>query len=425
LEILGQLDILGLLVLALAGLFMVYLAVTSKVHGLFFFLVLGASLTGSTVSLFDNLGSIMRWIAALLLVLSALLLKRINVPLGPLLFLGYVAFGFIFLFFSNSDNYQFQRGALLIVVAAAVPLAYGNQSWRTFQLSLIGTAIIATAYSAYNFASLPGHLGDATRLSGYVKGTPWFAMVLGGLLPFSLWGFWNAPSRGLRLISGTGFLLGTIMLVFSGQRAGTIAGLLGVTPLLLTNLSRRKTMGWAVLMLIVLSSLGFYFFRQSSGERMDFLLRRYDRAAGINDRDVIWGEAIAEINKNPLLGRGTGGAETFYTISFHNTWLEVWYNTGLPGLVLFVAAQIYFFRRIYLLGRSHRDPEARSILALAMGYMLGFLVLCMFESIGAGASNANIVLYLFLGVLVSKNDLLGSFAQRGGDSETASEATPA
>jgi O-antigen ligase len=424
-EILNQLDVLGLLVLALAGLFMVYLALTSKVYALFFFLVLGASLTGSKVSLFDNLGSIIRWIAVLLLFLSSLFLKRISLSLGPLLCLGYAAFGFIFIFFSISDSWQYQKSVLLIVVAAAIPLAYGNRSWRTFRLSLFAVAIAATIFSIYNFMSLPGHLNEAVRLSGSAKGAPWFAMVLGGLLPFSLWGVWNISSRVLRLMFGAGFLLGTITLIFSGQRAGTVAGLLGAVPLILMNFRSRKTVGWTILTLIALSSLGFFLLQQSSSERKDFLVSRYERKAGTSGREAIWEEAMAEINKNPLAGRGTGAAEQIYGESFHNSWLEVWYNTGLPGLILFIAAQIYFFYRIYFLGRSHKDPEARSVLALAMGYMLGFLVLCMFESVGAGASNINVILYLFLGVLVSKKMLLESPVQRDVDSETLTEAEAA
>jgi O-antigen ligase len=409
LEIIRQLDTLGILILASVAVFLAYLALTNKVYALFFFLVFGASFTGSTVPIFENLGSITRWVAVLLLLLSSLFLKRMTMPLGSMLFLGYVAFGFIGLLFSGSDSWQFQRTALLIAVAVAIPIAFGDRPWRTFQLTLIGIAGVATIFSIYNFTSLPAHLGEAARLSGYAKAAPWFAMVLGSLLPFSLWGFWNAPSRALRLISGAGFFFGTITLVFSGQRAGTVAGLLGVAPLLWLNLKKRKTMGWTVLILILVSLMGFFIFRQSSTERMDFLLRRYDSAAGLSNREEIWEEARAEIGRSPLLGRGTGAAERVLSYSFHNTWLEVWYNTGLPGLVLFLAAQIYFFYRVNLLRRSFKDPEAQSVLALALGFMLGFLALCIFESVGAGASNVNIVLYIFLGVFLSSRSLFEEF----------------
>lgn len=411
LEILRHLSVLALAALALIALVMAYLALTHKVYALFLLLVFGASLVGSANPLVDNLSSITRWAAILLLLLSSLLLGRMRVQLGPLLFLGYVALGFVFLLFSTSDSWQFQRSALLIVVATAIPLAFGDTDIQVFQRSLVGIAVIATLFSAYNFSSLPGHLREAVRLSGYAKAAPWFSMVLGGLVPFSFWGLWRAPTRALRLICGAGFLLGTITLVFTGQRAGTMAGLLGVVPLLLLNLRQRKTMGWTALALILLSLLGFLLFQQSSSERVNFLLSRYNHQAGLSNREQIWGQALTEINRSPLLGRGTGAAETVLSYSFHNTYLEVWYNAGLPGLFFFIAAQVYFFYRIHLLSRIVEDPDGQSILALAFGYMLGFLLLCIVESVGAGASNVNVVLYIFLGVLVSKNDLFGLFAQ--------------
>ncbi len=422
LEILRQLNVMALAALALLGLVMIYFALTSKVYVLFFFLILGASLVGSANPLIENFSSITRWVAILLLLLSSLLVGHIRVQLGPQLFLGYVAFGFVFLFFSNSDSWQFQRSVLLIVVATAIPFAYGDRPLRIFQHSLVSIAIVATVFSVYNFASLPGHLSEAGRLSGYTKAAPWFSMVLGGLLPFSFWGMLEVPFRWLRIVVGAGFALGFITLVFSGQRAGTIAGLLGVIPLLLMNLRQRKAIGWMALALIFLSVLGYALFQQSSPERIQFLMNRYDREAGLSDREWIWEEALAEINKSPLLGRGTGAAETILISSFHNTYLEVWYNTGLPGLVFFVAAQIYFFCRIVFLIRLIKDRTRRFFLALAFGYMLGFMALCFVESTGAGASNVNIILYLFLGVLVSKKELFETFARQERSGEEAPTA---
>jgi O-antigen ligase len=115
--------------------------------------------------------------------------------------------------------------------------------------------------------------------------------------------------------------------------------------------------------------------------------------------------ALSEIAKNPFWGHGMGAAETVISFSFHNAYLEVWYNTGILGLFLFLTSQFYFIYRIFYLNRVSKDPEIKSTLALALGYMLGFIVICIFESTGAGASNINIILYLFLGVLVSNNRL--------------------
>jgi hypothetical protein len=42
--------------------------------------------------------------------------------------------------------------------------------------------------------------------------------------------------------------------------------------------------------------------------------------------------------------------------------------------------------------------------------MLGFVVLCAVESVGATASTLGLILYLFLGVMVSNDDLFTSTA---------------
>ena len=91
--------------------------------------------------------------------------------------------------------------------------------------------------------------------------------------------------------------------------------------------------------------------------------------------------------------------------SFHNSYLEVWFNTGILGLILFLISQFYFIYRTIYLWRISEDPEVMSVLALALGYMLGFIVVCSFESSGAGASNINLILYLFFGAVVSNNHL--------------------
>jgi O-antigen ligase len=266
-------------------------------------------------------------------------------------------------------------------------------------------SVAATIYSLLNFISLPAHLSEAERFAGYSLGAASFAMVLGGLLPFTFWGLWGANNRAVRIVCGVGFLFGSVTLVLSGQRTGTVAGLLGLIPLLFTFL-QRKTIGWLAFAITLAFSLGYILLQYSSGELANFLSSRYSLDQGLSGREAIWSEAFSGIANNPLLGRGIGAAETLIDGSFHNAYLEIWFNTGLAGLLLFLASQCYFVYKIIYLRRISEDPETRSILALALGYMMGFIVMCMFESPAAGASNLNLILYLFLGVLVSNNHLV-------------------
>jgi O-antigen ligase len=321
------------------------------------------------------------------------------------LFWGYVFLGFVFLFRATDFNWQFQRSMLLLLVAAAIPVAYGDKSYKVFELSLIVIALAATIYGCLNFASLPSHLSEASRFSGFAKKAPAFALVLGGLLPFAFWAVWNAESKAVRIACGLGFLAGMVTLALSGQRAGTIAGVLGLLPMIIITMISKKNIRWSLALIILLFLLGMFFIQQTSTERVAFLLSRYRSESGLSNRELIWETALSEISKEPFLGQGTGSAEQVVSSSFHNAYLEVWFNTGVLGLTLFIAAQGYFLYRIFYLMRLNKDPKAQSIMALALGYMIGFLGVCLVESAGAGASNVNLILYLFLGVLVSSNAL--------------------
>jgi len=288
-----------------------------------------------------------------------------------------------------------------------MPFAYSNENYKSLRLSLVSISIAGAIFSLLSFLSLPSHLGEAEQFAGFTKKATQFSQILGGFLPFTLWSLWWANHIAIKTACASGFFLGVVSLILGGTRAATIAGLLSIFPLLLT-FANRKNIKWLLFLVIPPLLLGYILFQHSSVERMNFLLERYSIDAGLSDREIFWKKSFSEIDKNPLLGRGIGAAENVLSDSFHNAYLEIWFNTGLFGLLLFLASQICFLYRIAYLARISNVSEIRSVLALVLGYMIGFIFMCIFESIGAGASNLNMILYLFLGVLVSNNRLAGA-----------------
>jgi O-antigen ligase len=262
-----------------------------------------------------------------------------------------------------------------------------------------------------NFFLLPGQLSDPTRFSGLAKGAASFAATLGAMLPFAFYGFLQEKKTLLKFVYGAGFLIGAITLVFTGQRAGTIAGVLGIIPLMAV-IWKKKNFGWFVLLAIGIIIAGLLFLQQTSFARQNFLVSRYSLGWGLSGREAIWGKALSEIGESPFIGHGIGAAEQVISSSFHNAYMEIWFNAGILGLLSFVAAQVYFFLRFLSFLGKVKNPEQLEILALALGYFMGFLVLCIFESIGAGASNVNLMLYIFLGVMVSNLELFKSDVDR-------------
>ncbi|HSL42301.1 MAG TPA: O-antigen ligase family protein [Anaerolineales bacterium] len=407
LDNLNRLGAAGYILLVFIGFLMVYLTLSNRVNIILPFIVLSAAFVGSSISIIDSLSPVSRWITIFLLLLSGVMQSKMKVSLGGFLFWMYVFFGFVSLFGADAFLWQFQRSVLLIIVTLGISLAYGDKPIETYKSTLIFIAIGATIFSVINFILLPNQLRDPSRFAGFARGAASFAMTLGGLLPFILYGFSQTKSAILKIIFGIGFLAGAITLIFTGQRAGTIAGLVSLVPLLIF-VRHSKNFLWSVMLAVAIVVAGQLLLERTSYARLDFLMSRYSFDAGLSNRETIWQLALDEISKNPIGGRGIGAAEQLRSNSFHHTYLEVWYNTGLLGLVFFVAAQIYFFLRTLITMLSIKDPEKVAIMALALGYFMGFLVLCFVESTGAGASNANLILYIYLGVLVSNLELFRS-----------------
>jgi O-antigen ligase len=120
---------------------------------------------------------------------------------------------------------------------------------------------------------------------------------------------------------------------------------------------------------------------------------------------MIWEAALSEIAKSPILGRGVGAAETVISSSFHNAYLEVWFNTGFIGFLFFITAQFYFLLRIIFMSLVNKYSEVKSTLALSLGYILSFMLMSLVESTGSTASSVNLILFLFIGVYISSNEL--------------------
>jgi O-antigen ligase len=424
LVLVSRLDLLDVAALLAAGSLLIYCVLSNRVYAVMFMLVLSASLVGTAIPVIEGIASLVRWLALLLLLFTGLLFSRVEISVGLLLFWGYVFFGLVSMFRAISITWQIQRGFLLLLVAAAISVGYGGRSYRTHKATLGLIAIVGMFFAVLNVVTLPSQLADPGRFAGYSKSPPALTVILGSLLPFLFWGLLSFKSRALRMILGLGLLCGIATLVLSGQRAGTIAGLVSLIPLALTTMKRKENTVWSVSLVIALVMLAFFLIQHASQEKMDFLLSRYRLDSGLSNRNLIWQLAFSEIRASPLLGRGLGAAEWVISSSFHNAYLEVWFNAGFLGLGLFVASQAYFFLRIQRLNRRLTDPKSKSVLALALGYMLGFVVLCVFESVGAGASNLNVILYLYLGVLVSGGSLFEVASPPLSDRSLSSSSRP-
>ena len=400
-ETIRHLELIDLTFLSLMLAIAFYITINKKVHILVFLLIFSASLVGSTIPVVGHIAPVIRWVVIFLLLFLGLIGRRLKITFGYLLFWGYAFLGFIFLLFAINFNYQLQRSVLLIGVGFIMPLIFNNIDLKSIHLSMEGVAVAGSTFNFLNFVLLPSNLGTVSRFSGFAKSAPSFALFIGALLPFTLWGLWK--SKGLvKVVCWFGFVSGFITLIFSGQRTGTLAGIVSLPPLLLLMQNRKSNLRLLILMIFILL-ISLLIISISNESRNEFLLERYSLQSGLTGRVALWQKAFSEIGKNPIIGRGTGAAEMIISSSFHNAYLEVWYNTGVFGLILFLSSQLLFLCQSLYLSIKSTDTEIKAISMLAFGFMIGFVISCIFESIGASASSVNILLYLFLGFLVTSN----------------------
>lgn len=394
---LGVVDILFLLLVAGVT---IYLAIIRQIPSLFFILILSASLVGTTIPILGNIAPVIRWLAMLVLFFVGLTRGKLDVSVGYLFFWGYVLIGLLSLFQAVLLDYQIQRSVLLIIAATLSPLVFSKREFQSFKLSLEAISVAAAIFCLINFLGLPDMLGISGRFSGLVKSAASFALTLGEMLVFTLWGIWRAKGW-VRILCSLGFITGIVTLVFSGQRTGTIGGLLALIPLYML-MQNRKTIGWSLLFTFAMFTALVLTFAFTDASRIDFLLLRFNPNYGLSGRDWVWQLATSAIYQNPIVGRGTGAAEMFFVSSFHNAYLEVWYNTGFLGLMFFVVSQLYFLYKSIEMAFGNYSLEIKAAGMLALGYMIGFLAINFFESVGAGASSVSLLLYLFLCFLASQ-----------------------
>lgn len=138
----------------------------------------------------------------------------------------------------------------------------------------------------------------------------------------------------------------------------------------------RRLIGFIALMMvspvIVLSAVSKFWLRLFD---FDKWFISFMNKSLFSSRDEIWGQALAEIGKSPLLGAGGGATMTiaeYGALSIHNLFLQVTYQVGLLGLVVLIWILYALWRPV---AQWSSDHGAR----VAMGAFAGMMVIQIFE----------------------------------------------
>jgi O-antigen ligase len=400
---LSETDPALLAVLGLAALGLVVFLILSprRVEWLLLVMVTSSAFVGSSSAILDSVAALTRWAAIGLLFVIPLVRRGPFFRGGVLLFVIHAICGFLFLLNAVSLEWQIQRALLLMATAVAVPSATivaagdSKSAKRLFmEIGVIGSVVVLVSA-----VQLPAQMATVGRFTGASQGVPHYAMVLGSLIPFVFLGMWGDTSRIVRTLYATMFLIGAFCLLITAQRAGTLGGVIGITPLLIAlGLSKK-------IRIVVVGILGalivFLVISNLDETRLKYIQSRYEPKSGLSNRDVVWAEAYGMIMENVLLGHGTGAAENTRTSesSFHNAYLEAWFNGGLLGLLCFVGAQLRVLYVTFWLGR-YGPVELKKEITLASGVVLGICFVGFFESSPAGASTILVLTFLVVAAVM-------------------------
>ena len=161
----------------------------------------------------------------------------------------------------------------------------------------------------------------------------------------------------LRMINFLYLPVASIGIALTGSRGAMIAALPTLFFILTTQ---EKLRPWARIVFLLVAIGGGYaamsLVPQSSFDRLGTAYTELSGGGNLTGRTLIWDDAIARIMENPILGVGS---DAFRSISktglvAHNSFLSVWVETGIVGLMLFLTVLLIALLHIFTMPRLER-----------------------------------------------------------------------
>jgi O-antigen ligase len=190
-----------------------------------------------------------------------------------------------------------------------------------------------------------------------------FAAGLGGII-FSRTRtnriLWPCLAMGFALVPALVFVRGTSISIAAGF-------------LLFLCLARRWK--WVLVFAAVFLSAILYLHSRDPQLMEDATTLNVTTGEGFSHRFDRWEMAFRAIQKDPLIGQGFGQELNYLTLMgsegrAHNTYLAVWLELGLGGLLLFLAAVFQYVRAGFFLYGNPRF-QSQGALLLALIFALG------------------------------------------------------
>lgn len=277
--------------------------------------------------------------------------KKIRIEKEHFLLALWVLLGFVSLFwtegFSNGLYYVLSSGNMVLIITILSFLKF-NQISKT-------KLLMSVQFSCFIFSILmilKGNLyhSQGIRFTLFLLGKEADPNNIAGfLIPGLLISFSNILLHGKYKLHNL-IIFSTIFVAvcLGGSRGGVTACILSLIVLISGNSKNKKNLIKNALLIsitiIVIYYLSKTFISQSLLERLNPF--NYGNDGG-SDRIYLWMYGWNMICKNPIIGYGIGSYNTITGLGMHNTYLLIWFETGIFGLMFFVSSMYMFAKKLY------------------------------------------------------------------------------
>ena len=387
----GYLGGLVLLVTATA------LSLLGKRKALLLCLVLCMPFAGFVITSVDAAATLCRWL--LVFALAASCMRGVRSPGASNLLLG--VFGLInisMLPYSEYPAVSVQFTVLWIAMTWLVGAALADDLRTVDDLHAVIKILLVGAglYILLSASQLPSFRGGI-RFSGASKAAPVFVITGGLLLPIAVWASLCLKQMSWRVFAMVVAALLTVLILFSGQRTGTYAGILACIPVVWRVAIRNAPILLGIIVGIGLATVTIVMLFP---DQAAFAFSRY-ASLDVTGRDVRWQQGWRICLEEPLIAHGIKPH-----IDFHNAALEAWYRGGLQGLVFIACGLLALGWQSIQLSWQRNRRDLAEIGRLSLGILVFVLASSIPEDKLISPSNMTIFMTVLFGVIVTRGNAL-------------------
>jgi hypothetical protein len=395
----------GLLIIIIAAIIIVTIALWRGTGFLFLILFISFSLGAINQGGVVFMATLARW--GCLFLLGVGLFKRPQFHSKAMLFFAfYVLLCIVFMFLSPIFMFSVQQTGLLVMTVLGVSLAINSYITSPKDIStLFKMGIVAAAvWTVTSITFLSQYRYSATlRFSTSAEIGGVAAAYAGAFFaPMVMWGIIQNRYILWRIFCIILFIPYALMIVVGGVRSAIIGMLvIASLPVLLSKvkLIRLIITAGALWALVAITMKMLFLLNPVKAQ---YLVERVF-STSTTGRFEMWLQALQLCIQSGLLGHGVSASSAAIPgLLFHNSYLIIWYDASLLGLILVLLFLANYVLKSLRLIFGSQTQEITEYSLVALGYLLGMMAMGFFEGIIAAAGGVGMVMLMIFSNIIDQ-----------------------